>query len=232
MIDSGYIIRLFKEYYKKNRNGIPLVNSFNAREFGFIPWGSKTFMMRHMSFVTRENFIKYLVINGPRHVYSSGALYSQPEQQDMAGKGFKGCDLIIDIDVDHFYTPCKENHDFWYCKECGKSGKGMIKSCPNCNKSKIKKLAWICEECLDIAKKEIYKLIYNFLVPDFGISLDQIKIAFSGHRGYHLKSEDEQIRTLSSENRRREDKQENDKIQVSERESSEIRWAVISYLNP
>jgi len=36
---------------------------------------------------------------------------------------------------------------------------------------------------------------------------------------------------LSSENRRREDKQEDNKIQVSERESSEIRWAVISYLN-
>lgn len=202
MSDLRYLNRLFKEYFKKNKNDIQLVNAFDQREFGFIPWDTQTRMIRHMGFTSKENFLKYLLNNGPRHVYSSGALYSQPENQDMSQKGYLGCDFIIDIDVDHFYTPCKEDHDFWYCKECGKNGLGMVSKCPKCGKPKIKKLAWICEKCLEIAKKEIIKLIYDFLIPDFGLELDGFNIAFSGHRGYHLKIEDERLRGLSSDERR------------------------------
>jgi DNA primase small subunit len=201
MSDIKYLNRLFKDYYRENRNSLPLVSAFEEREFGYIPWDTQTRMIRHISFLNRDNLIKNLFNNGPRHVYSSGALYSQPEIQDMVGKGFKGCDLIIDIDADHFYTPCKEDHDFWYCKECGNSGKGTVGRCPSCKKSKFKTLTWICEECLDIAKNEISKLI-EFLKEDFGIDLSNIKISFSGHRGYHLKIENEKIRTLSSEERR------------------------------
>lgn len=202
MNDFQYLNRLFRDYYRGKRTNLPLVNSFNEREFGFIPWDTQTRMIRHMGFSNRENLMKNLFNNGPRHVYSSGALYSQPENQDMEGKGFQGCDLIIDIDADHFYTPCKEDHDFWICKECGKSGAGMVDSCPSCKKSKFKTLTWICEKCLDIAKNEIVKLIYDFLIPDFGIDLNHIRIAFSGHRGYHLKIENEEIRSLSSDERR------------------------------
>jgi DNA primase small subunit len=46
------------------------------------------------------------------------------------------------------------------------------------------------------------KLIYKFLIPDFGISINHMKIAFSGHRGYHLKIESDEIRNLTSEDRR------------------------------
>jgi DNA primase small subunit len=202
MSDIRYLNRLFRDYYRGIRKDLPLVNSFSKREFGFIPWDKQIRMIRHMSFSSRENFMTNLFNNGPRHVYSSGALYQQPENQNMDGKGFKGCDLIIDIDADHFYTPCKEDHDLWYCKECGKSGQGTVTICPSCKKSKFKTLTWICEECLDIAKNEIIKLIHDFLIPDFGIDLNDIRIAFSGHRGYHLKIENERIRTLSSDERR------------------------------
>ncbi|MHA2280863.1 MAG: DNA primase small subunit domain-containing protein [Promethearchaeota archaeon] len=202
MSDINYLRRLFRSYYREKKSKIPILSSFDNREFGYIPWEKKIFMKRHMGFKNPDNLIKHLIDEGPRHVYSSGALYLQPEIQDMAGKGYQGCDLIIDIDVDHFYTPCKEDHDYWYCEECGEYGKGMVKKCRKCKKLKIKTLTWICEDCLNIAKNEIKKLIYDFLVPDFGINLNLIKIAFSGHRGYHLKIEDKQIRTLSSEDRR------------------------------
>jgi DNA primase small subunit len=86
--------------------------------------------------------------------------------------------------------------------ECGETGTGMLKKCPKCKKLKIKSLPWICEDCLNIAKEELMRLIYGFLIPDFGIPIDQMKIAFSGHRGYHLKIENKEIRTLSSEERR------------------------------
>jgi DNA primase small subunit len=46
------------------------------------------------------------------------------------------------------------------------------------------------------------KLIYDFLVPDFDIIISKMNIAFSGHRGYHLKIEDDTIRNLSSDERR------------------------------
>ena len=202
MSEIAYLKRLFKEYYKEKRLEIPPVSLFNNREFGYIPWDKQIIMKRHMSFKSQDGLSKYLINEGPRHVYFSGALYEQPEIPNMAGKDYLGCDFIVDIDVDHFYTPCKEEHDFWYCKECGESGLGMVQKCPKCKKLKIKTLAWICDKCLETAKKEIIKLIYDFLVPDFGFDISQMRIAFSGHRGYHLKIENQQIRNLISNERR------------------------------
>jgi DNA primase small subunit len=201
MVDNTYLKRLFQAFYRETKSNIPIVTSFEQREFGFIPW-DKQIMIRHMAFRNQEDLTKYLIENGPKHVYSSGTLYLQPDNSDMNKKEYQGCDLIIDIDVDHFYTPCKDDHDQWYCKECGTNGMGMISKCPKCKSLKLKTLSWICGECLEVAKKEISKLIYHFLIPDFGIKKSDMKIAFSGHRGYHLKIENKAIRTLSSESRR------------------------------
>ncbi len=201
MVDNKYLKRIFQAYYKEKQSEIPIVNLFDQREFGFIPW-DKQIMNRHIGFTSKINLKKYFISNTPKHAYMSGSLYSSPESQNMQGKGYQGCDLIFDIDVDHFYTPCKEDHDLWHCKECGENGKGMVEKCPKCGKLKLKKLNWICNECLDVAKNEIIKLIYNFLIPDFNINIDKMKITFSGHRGYHLKIEDEQIRSFSSDERR------------------------------
>jgi len=202
MSNTGYLKRLFQAYYKETGVEVPVVSLFNKREFGFIPWDKQIIMKRHMSFKDHANLAKYLTNEGPRHVYSSGSIYLQPDNTDMNNKQYQGCDLIFDIDVDHFYTPCKNEHDIWYCMECGENGTGMLKKCPKCKKLKIKSLTWICEDCLNIAKEELMRLIYRFLIPDFGIPIDQMKIAFSGHRGYHLKIENKEIRTLSSEERR------------------------------
>ncbi len=199
MSDNNYLKRLFQAYYKESK--IHIINLLEQREFGFIPW-EKQRMNRHIGFNNSTNLKKYLVNNTPKHAYTSGSLYSQPENQNMEGKGYLGCDLIIDIDVDHFYTPCKNNHDIWFCKDCGKSGKGMIEKCPNCKKQKLSTLTWICKDCLKIAKNQIIRLLYDFLIPDFRTDIKQVKIAFSGHRGYNLKIENDKIRSLSSEERR------------------------------
>jgi len=202
MSDLAYLERLFQAYYKEKSSEIPQVSLFAQREFGIIPWDKKVFMKRHMSFKTRDSLVDYLTKNVPRHFYSSGAIYLQPDNIDMDNKEYQGCDLIIDIDVDHFYTPCKDKHDHWWCRECDATGTGMISKCPECQKMKIKTMPWICEDCLEIAKNQIEKLIYNFLIPDFNINTSDMKIAFSGHRGYHLKIENEAIRQLTSEDRR------------------------------
>ncbi len=202
MTDLIYLKRLFQAYYQDEQKEIPPVSSFNLREFGFIPWEKKVFMKRHMKFENPKELRGYLLLDTPRHLYSSGSLYLEPDAREMENKHYQGCDLIIDIDVDHFYTPCKEKHDLWYCKECGAEGRGMPEKCPECKKSKFTKLNWVCNHCLDVAKNEIKKLIYNFLIPDFGISEKDMRIAFSGHRGYHLKVESEELRKLNSDERR------------------------------
>lgn len=202
MSDFTYLKRLFQAYYQEEQKEIPLVSSFNLREFGYIPWEKKVFMKRHFKFENPGELKDTLLRDTPRHLYSSGSLYSQPDAREMENKKYQGCDLIIDIDVDHFYTPCKEKHDLWYCKECGAEGAGMPEKCPDCKKSKLTRLNWVCDSCLNIAKNEIKKLVYNFLIPDFGISEKDMRIAFSGHRGYHLKVESEEIRKLNSDERR------------------------------
>jgi DNA primase small subunit len=201
MSDRTFLERLFQAYYQEKKYEIPLVSSFENREFGFIPW-HKSIMIRHIGFQTKDDLINYIIDKPPKHAYSSGTLYEKPGAPVMEEKHYKSCDLIIDIDVDHFYTSCKEDHDLWTCKECGAHGSGMPDKCPRCGKLKFSKLSWVCDNCLAIAKKEIQKLVYNFLIPDFNLPEDHIQIAFSGHRGYHLKIENEKIRKLNSDERR------------------------------
>ncbi len=201
MSDNKFLKRLFQAYYQEKQKEIPAVSSLEFREFGFIPW-EKQIMIRHIGFESQKILLNYLIDRGPKHVYSSGSLYLQPEAQNMESKKYQGCDLIIDIDVDHFYTPCKDEHDFWYCNNCEAKGTGMEEKCPKCEKSKITKLNWICDKCLDVAKNEIKKLVYDFLIPDFGTDEKDMRVAFSGHRGYHLKVESEELRKLNSDERR------------------------------
>jgi len=53
--------------------------------------------------------------------------------------------------------------------ECGAASKGFPpESCPKCGMKKIDTVTWVCDRCLDIAKKEIYKLLDDFLIPDSG----------------------------------------------------------------
>ena len=201
MQTKQFLKNLYKAYYQENSKKIPIVNHFPQREFGFIPW-EKQMMLRHTQFIEVDKFKDYLIRNAPMHCYCSGATYEKPDDLQMQDKGYLGCDLLFDIDVDHFYTPCKDKHDIWQCKECGISGKGMIEKCPQCGKFKITRLSWICEDCLNVAKSEIIKLINDFLVPDFAIDKNKVHIAFSGHRGYHLKIEDPKLRNLNSDERR------------------------------
>ncbi|MFX0059948.1 MAG: DNA primase small subunit domain-containing protein [Candidatus Hodarchaeota archaeon] len=202
MKEINYLQRLFQAYYKQKKNEIPLVNLYNQREFGFIPW-DKMMMIRHKNFREPEDLKNYLIKNPPKHLFSSGTLYNDPGNPNMSEKGYLGCDFLIDIDVDHFFTPCKNHHDLWYCKDCENNGIGMPPDkCTKCGKTNIQNLSWICDDCLNVAKNEILKLVQDFLVPDFGIEEKDLKIAFSGHRGYHLKIENQKMRKISSSERR------------------------------
>ncbi|MDH5635968.1 MAG: hypothetical protein OEY47_04810, partial [Candidatus Bathyarchaeota archaeon] len=123
--------------------------------------------------------------------------YERPEDE-MRGKGWIGADLIFDIDADHIPTPCGKVHDIWVCSTCGAVGRGVSpKKCPACGEQKFNERTWPCEVCLESAKAEAIKLI-DVLTKDFGFSSEELKVGFSGHRGYHVHVESEEVQALDS----------------------------------
>jgi DNA primase small subunit len=57
-------------------------------------------------------------------------------------------------------------------------------------------------EQLDLVKKEFYKLVFDFLIDDFGFKEEYIELYFSGGRGYHCHVKDPAVLCLDSSERR------------------------------
>jgi len=120
----------------------------------------------------------------------------------MDKKGWLGADLIFDIDADHIPTPCNKVHDKWICSVCGFAGKGFTPNkCPVCSGEKFEVSTWPCQVCLDSAKAETVRVL-DMLMRDFGFSEKEVRVFFSGHRGYHIYVESEAIETLGAVARR------------------------------
>lgn len=120
----------------------------------------------------------------------------------MEKKGWLGADMIFDIDADHIPTSCDKIHDQWICGKCGFPGKGAVpENCPVCGSEKFDENTWPCEVCLASAKYETVKLL-DILMMDFGFSGTEIKVFFSGHRGYHVHVENKAVKDLDSAARR------------------------------
>ena len=190
-----FVQEKFLEYYKSAFEESWMPNSFENREFGALLFQEKT-MVRHRSFKRSDELKEFLCELIPSNVYYSSAYYENPASNDMNQKSWLGADLVFDIDADHIPTLCEKIHDRWVCDNCGFSGKGVTpEKCPSCGGQKIDAKAWICEECLETTKKETRKLL-DFLMDDFGFSAKEVKVYFSGHRGYHVHVESEVVRSL------------------------------------
>jgi DNA primase small subunit len=186
----------FADYYKQYSDLIQSPPSLEKREFGFLLF-EKRMMLRHRGFGDVDDLRASLISVVPSDVYYSSAYYERPEEE-MKAKGWLGADLIFDIDADHIPTPCAAVHDIWVCNSCGASGRGKHPSkCPTCGGIKFKEKTWPCEVCLEAAKAEAIKLV-DVLIADFGFSTEVLTVAFSGHRGYHVHVESEEIRGLDS----------------------------------
>ncbi|MHA1917114.1 MAG: DNA primase small subunit domain-containing protein [Candidatus Ranarchaeia archaeon] len=196
------IIPFFREYYSKNFQEIEFPNKMRNREFGFFQF-RKGIVIRHISFSSEKEAEKYIVNNIPQHIYYSTAYFDDPSAERMKDKIWKGSDLIFDIDADHFFTSCREEHDSWICKKCGNRGKGIKPvACSKCGSIQFQESTWMCENCLDVAKDQVFKLVDDFLLNDFGISKNEIKIVFSGHRGYHVHVISDLLSEMSASARR------------------------------
>jgi DNA primase small subunit len=195
-LSQRFIQDKFAEYYGKHSASIPPPTQIEKREFGFLLF-EKGVMLRHRGFRDVGALRSSITATVPSDVYYSSAYYESPEAE-MRAKGWLGADLIFDIDADHIPTPCATEHDIWTCNNCGTSGRGKHPTkCPTCGGTKFKEKTWPCEVCLEAAKVETIKLV-DVLTEDFGFSTDMLTVAFSGHRGYHVHVESEEVSGLDS----------------------------------
>lgn len=186
----------FREYYHDPSNVIPQPILLGQREFAYLMFKER-FMVRHKSFEKISDLRSALSEIVPSDVYHSCAYYENPDF-DMDKKGWLGADLVFDIDADHIPTSCNKIHDEFKCSKCGFSGRGITpETCPACEGTKFETKTWPCELCIKSAREETAKLI-DMLNNDFGFSLDELHVFFSGHRGYHVHVEDEAVRSLDA----------------------------------
>ena len=158
-------------------------------------------MIRHLSFKGAGELIAELVRQAPSSAYCSNAIYADPSLP-MDEKGWKGAELIFDIDADDIPTGCKQKHDWWYCQTCHQGGNGNRPNrCRFChNNNSTVQVHWVCVECLDATKEHAYRL-FDFLKADFGVPQSRISTHFSGSRGYHVHVTDDRFLTCDSQAR-------------------------------
>jgi DNA primase small subunit len=191
-----YVSRKFGEFYASPATKIIAPSAIGEREFAFFLFKERM-MVRHRSAASLKGLKTLICELVPSDVYHSCAYYENPEA-DMDKKGWLGADLVFDIDADHIPTSCDKVHDEWTCGKCGFSGKGVTPEiCPACAGQKFDARTWPCERCIGSAREETTKLI-DMLKNDFGFADSELRVFFSGHRGYHVHVETETVKTLDS----------------------------------
>jgi DNA primase small subunit (EC 2.7.7.-) len=123
-------------------------------------------MVRHQSQLDLGDIEGFLTRTAPRHAYFSAASYDDPGASTMSQKGWRGADLIFDLDADHL--PGVDPSETSY--------KEMLAAC-----------------------KDALCRLLSFLESDFGFS--DLRIVFSGGRGYHVHIRSDAIRSLNSDAR-------------------------------
>jgi DNA primase small subunit len=96
-----YLTGRFRDHYRDAEPTLPPAPE--AREWGHIPWsaGDGTTMVRHQSIHDLGDVSDFLRREAPRHVYFSAARYDDPGASTMDEKGWRGADLVFDLDADH-----------------------------------------------------------------------------------------------------------------------------------
>ncbi|MDE1767826.1 MAG: DNA primase catalytic subunit PriS [Candidatus Micrarchaeota archaeon] len=145
----------------------------SEREFGVGNFETKI-ARRHISFKSENELRNYLSGNSVPYVSCSAAYYKYPDGRPMENKGWLGSELVFDLDSTDMDLVCQRAH--------GRS--------------------WVCKNCLNSVKGETIKLIYDFLIPDFGFSESDIQVNFSGSRGYHVHIKKESVLQLDAASRR------------------------------
>lgn len=176
--EYGSLQKLLREYYRSVSEFL-LPEDLILREFAFQTLNNN--FMRHLSFQSAAEFKEFMVRETPKNSYYSVALYSDPAAQKMEDKGYIFAELFFDIDVDHI-------------PECRTIEYRLVPDA---------RLTLVGRECIEVGKQEQLKLL-DILTHFFGFSTHEIRIYFTGHRGFHtvVRPRDEEWLRLGSRQRR------------------------------
>ena len=86
--------RAFASYYEKADLRIPMIE---RREFGI--GNQKKIDARHLNFASAQEFRNYLCNNTPLFVSHSTSYYDFPGASPMVKKGWRGADVVFDLDI-------------------------------------------------------------------------------------------------------------------------------------
>lgn len=178
----SFLQNLYKKYYFRNVNRIEIPENIHQREFGFMDFFGT--MARHLSFSTKNEFSAETIKRAPASIFCSNAVYESPSAP-IEEKGWRGAELIFDVDSDKINTKCRINHDFWFCENCLNKGKVPVPpKCLQCG-SPVIKVSGRCEECLRSSLGATLRLV-SMMKEDFGVDEKDVKVYFSGNRGFHV----------------------------------------------
>ena len=192
--NKEFLFKVYKEYYFKNIELLQSPKEIQSREFGIMTFDSK--VIRHLSFSTLGKLRAYILQNVPTDIYCSNAYYQFPTFP-INEKGWKGADIIFDIDLKDLLLPCQQEHTFYICPNCGETFNFFTEICIQCKCTKIIQNIIPCNICIRSLKKETNNLTI-FLKKDFGIEEQNIDILFSGNTGFHIEVYDENFLLLDS----------------------------------
>jgi DNA primase small subunit len=102
-----YLRGRFGDHYRRvaRNEGVTTPPAANEREWGYIPFSrGGTTMVRHESLLDLTggaDLGEFLARERPRHAYFSAGRYDHPGEDSMGKKGWRGSDLVFDIDADH-----------------------------------------------------------------------------------------------------------------------------------
>lgn len=173
MLDQRVIDLMRLKFHEYYQEHQIQIDQIEKREFGFGDFETKI-RRRHLAFKNYDAFKRYLLSDIPPFISISTAFYKYPDARPMPNKQWLGSELVFDLDTNDLNLKCSITH--------GRS--------------------WVCMHCLDAIKAETIKTIEEFLIPDFGIDKKEIKINFSGNRGYHIHVTTEQFLSLDSKARK------------------------------
>jgi len=117
----------------------------------------------------------------------------------MDEKGWRGSDLLFDIDADQI--PGCSIQKLYYCPgEDELRRESPSGQCPS--GGEIEEIEIIEPGCIELAKRNLAMLV-DILVEEIGIQRSSIEVSFSGNRGFHVHCYvDESLRSLGREERR------------------------------
>ncbi|MEZ0393636.1 MAG: DNA primase small subunit domain-containing protein [Desulfurococcaceae archaeon] len=178
------------KYYERR----PLEEPFaiHQREIAVVDARSKKYI-RHLGFSSMVQLYSFIVEHVPLHLHYSSALYEDPDAEDMERKGWLGSELMIDLDVDK-YPGCDDV--VTVCVSSNVQYRGRGAPCPN-NEEAVE-LPQIDEECLQRAMDDA-KRVKRVLEDELG--LKEVRVLFSGSRGFHIVSSDPRVIKLGRDER-------------------------------